>query len=52
MDIHDEGFWTGYGYIGFVEGHKILFVSDKEYHEYVKEIEYESQGFSESAPGA
>lgn len=33
-----SGYWTSYGYVGFVNGHKMLFVSDIEYYEFVKEM--------------
>ena len=31
------GYWTTYGYMGFVNGRKMLFSSDKEYYEYMEE---------------
>ena len=31
------GYWTSYGYIGFVGNQKMLFASDTEYFEYMEE---------------
>ena len=33
-----SGYWTSYGYIGFVDGQKMLFASDIEYYEYMEEF--------------
>lgn len=30
------GYWTTYGYVGFVYGRKMLFASDVEYWEYME----------------
>lgn len=34
-----EGYWTRYGYVGYVYGRKMLFASDIEYYEYMEELE-------------
>lgn len=31
------GYYTSYGYIGFVDGRKILFATEEEYYEYMEE---------------
>lgn len=31
------GYYTSYGYIGFVNGRKMLFATEKEYYEYMEE---------------
>lgn len=31
------GYFTAYGYVGFVNGRKMLFASDAEYYEYMEE---------------
>lgn len=33
-----SGYWTSYGYIGFVNGIKRLFASDTEYYEFMEEL--------------
>ena len=32
-----SGYWTSYGYIGIVNGVKMLFASDSEYYEFLEE---------------
>ena len=29
-----KGYFVGYGYMGYVDGHYMLFVSEEEYEEY------------------
>lgn len=31
-----SGYSVGYGFVGFVDGEKMLFVSEEEYHEYLE----------------
>lgn len=31
------GYYVSYGYIGFVDGKRILFATDSEYYEYMEE---------------
>lgn len=31
------GYYVGYGYIGFVNGRKMLFATEEEYYEYMEE---------------
>lgn len=33
------GYFVSYGYIGFVNGRKMLFASAEEYYEYMEEID-------------
>ena len=33
-----SGYWTSYGYVGYVYGRKMLFVTEHEYYEYMKEV--------------
>lgn len=33
-----EGYMTSYGYIGYVDGRRMLFVSENEYDEYLNEV--------------
>lgn len=33
-----DGYLTGYGFVGFVNGEKMLFVSESEYYEYLNTI--------------
>lgn len=34
-----KGYTTDYGYVGFVFGRKMLFATEKEYYEYLKDHE-------------
>lgn len=34
-----NGYFTPYGYMGFVDGHWMLFASESDYIEYIKENE-------------
>lgn len=35
-----KGYYTQIGYMGYVEGKYILFASESEYYEYMKEVKY------------
>lgn len=32
------GYYVSYGYIGFVDGRKMLFATEEEYYEYMEEL--------------
>lgn len=34
-----KGYYTNYGYMGLVDGNWILFATEAEYYEYLKEVE-------------
>lgn len=33
------GYFTSYGYVGYVYGRKMLFANEDEYYEYVEELD-------------
>lgn len=37
-----KGYLTKYGYVGYVGDRKMLFATEEEYYEYIKEERYET----------
>ena len=41
MKVKVKGYITAVGYMGLVNGHYVLFATETEYHEFIKEMEEE-----------